>query len=47
MYRAGGLAWLGRGSHTAKVKGSSPFPPIIIYWYECVQLQAEDRVYGT
>ena len=28
MYRAGGLAWLGRGSHTAKVKGSSPFPPI-------------------
>ncbi len=25
---AGGLAWLGRGSHTAKVKGSSPFPPI-------------------
>ena len=27
MYRAGGLAWLGRGSHTAKVKGSSPFPP--------------------
>jgi|GEM_PF-6549348 len=26
---------------------ATDFPPIIIYWYECVQLQAEDRVHGT